>query len=190
MQAAKVARSIAKLLLDAAASARTGDVERAATVLAQARSTDELIRELQTAADEGLSVIASSPWKRADAGSVRSIASIVEPLDRALRSTRVLVRRVSIATHEGAEIPDDYVAIIRDLADGVELIGRAWSENRAAQFGRLVLIALGERTRLLDRGEYHTTVLLGQLRSLVVDLLELTGLAHEEAIALVSPLDS
>ena len=189
VQAAKVARTISMLLRDAAQSARTADMDRAAEVLAQARGTEELIRELQTAADEGLSVIASAPWKRADAGSVRSIASLVEPLDRALRSTRVLVRRVSIATHQGADIPDDYVRIIRDLADAVDVVARAWAENKFADFGRLGLIALGERTRLLDRAEYHTTVLLGQLRSLVVDLLELTGVDHEESVALVPPLD-
>jgi len=189
VQAAKVARTIANLLRDAAQSARSSDVDRAARVLAEARSTDELIRELQTAADEGLSVIASTPWRRGDAGSVRSIASLVEPLDRALRSTRVLVRRVSIAKHQGAEIPDDYVRTIRDLADAVEVIARAWAENKFANFGRLGLIALGERSRLLDRSEYHTTILLGQLRSLVVDLLELTGLGHEEAIDLVPPLE-
>lgn len=189
VQAAKVATTISMLLRDAAQSARSSDVERAARVLAKARATDELMRELQTAADEGLSVIASTPWRRADAGSVRSIASIVEPLDRALRSTRVLVRRVSIATHQGAEIPDEYVAVIRSLADAVDLIGRAWGENKPPQFGRLVLVVLGERTRVLDRGEYHTTILLGQLRSLVVDLLELTGLEHEEAVTLVPPLE-
>lgn len=37
---------------------------------------------------------------------------------------------------------------------------------------------------------YHTTVLLAQLRSLVVDLLELSGLDHEEAVDAVPPLDS
>ena len=75
------------------------------------------------------------------------------------------------------------------LADAVDLIGRAWGENKPPQFGRLVLVVLGERTRVLDRGEYHTTILLGQLRSLVVDLLELTGLEHEEAVTLVPPLE-
>jgi uncharacterized membrane protein YgaE (UPF0421/DUF939 family) len=189
VQAAKVARTISALLRDAAVSARHSDLERAAKVLADARGTEELIRELQTAADEGLSVIASTPWKRADASSVRTIASIVEPLDRAMRSTRVLVRRVSIATSQGADIPDDYVAVIRDLADSVDVIGRAWAENKMADFGRVRLIALAERTRLLDHSEYYRTVLLGQLRMLVVDLLELTGLEHEEAVDLVPPLD-
>ena len=99
------------------------------------------------------------------------------------------MRRVSIATHQGAEIPDDYVRSIRDLADAIDVVARAWAENKFADFGRLGLIALGERTRLLDRGEYHTTILLGQLRSLVVDLLELTGVDHEEAVTLVPPLD-
>lgn len=187
-QAAKVCTSIAGLLRDAAACARDGNVEWAASVLGKARATDGLIRELQAAADEGLSVIASTPWSRSDAGSVRSIASIVDPLDRALRSTRVLVRRVSIAAHQGAVLPEDYVQAIADLADGVDVVGRAWGENRAAEFGRPALVTVAEEVTRLAPGAYHTTVLLGQLRSLVVDLLELTGLSHDEAIDEVPPL--
>lgn len=64
------------------------------------------------------------------------MASIVDPLDRALRSTRVLVRRVSIAAHQGVTLPDDYVAVIEHLATGVQVVGRAWGENRSAEFGR------------------------------------------------------
>lgn len=187
-QAAKVAAVIAGLLCDAAACARDGNVERAASVLAQARATDGLIRELQAAADEGLSVIASTPWSRSDAGSVRTMASIVDPLDRALRSTRVLVRRVSIAAHQGVTLPDAYVAVIEHLATGVQVVGRAWGENRSAEFGRPALMAVAEQVTRLAPGAYHTTVLLGQLRSLVVDLLELTGLSHDEAVDQVPPL--
>lgn len=187
-QAAKVCTVIAGLLRDAAACARDGNVEWAARVLGEARSTDGLIRELQAAADEGLSVIASTPWSRADAGSVRTMASVVEPLDRALRSTRVLVRRVSIAAHQGATLPQDYIAVIEDLAAGVQVVGRAWGENRAADFARPALVAVAESVARLAPGPYHTTVVLGQLRMLVVDLLELTGLDHDEALDVVPPL--
>jgi len=188
VEAAKVARTIAELLRDAAHSAVDGDVERAVGVLSRARDTDGLIRELQAAADEGMSVIRSSPFSRSDAGSVRTIASVVEPLDRALRSTRVLVRRVSIAAHHGVEIPEGYVALIRQLADAVDVLARAWAENRSAEFARPGFAAAGEASAQLAPGAYHTTVLLAQLRSLVVDLLELSGLDHEEAVAAVPPL--
>ncbi|HNV14116.1 MAG: FUSC family protein [Actinomycetales bacterium] len=187
-QAARVGRVMARLLREAAQSAREGDVERSAQVLADARQTDPLIRELQAAADEGMSVIASTPFTRTDAGSVRSIASVVDPLDRAMRSTRVLVRRMSIAADSDIEVPDDYVDVIVALADAVDILDRVWAENRSAEFARPGFVALAERTATLDPGEYHTTVILAQLRSLVVDLLELSGMDHEDAVAAVPPL--
>jgi uncharacterized membrane protein YgaE (UPF0421/DUF939 family) len=186
-QAARVASRIAQLLRDAADSAEHGDVERAAQVLSQARRSDELIRELQAAADEGLAVISSTPFRRTDAPSVRSVAAIVEPLDRALRSTRVLVRRVSIAAHHGAPIPAAYVEVLQHLAEATEVVGRVWAENHSAERARPALLQVAQQTGDLPHGEYHTTVLLGQVRSLVVDLLELTGLDHEEAVAAVPP---
>ncbi len=189
VRAAKVTETICRLLEDAAQSGYQADVQRTAEVLAAARATDELIRELQSAADEGLSVIASTPWRRSDARSVRSMASIVEPLDRALRSTRVLVRRVSIAAEQGIAIPPAYKAVMNQLADAVDVIGRAWAQNRSAENARRGLVAVGEATRALERGGYHTTIVLGTLRALVVDLLELTGLGHEEAVILVPPLE-
>ena len=186
-QAARVAQRIGELLRDAAGSAEHGDVERAAEVLSEARRTDELIRELQAAADEGLAVISSSPFRRSEADSVRGVAAIVEPLDRALRSTRVLVRRVSIATHHGARIPGSYVQVLRELATAADVVGRVWAENHSAERAQPALLAVARSTAELEHGEYHTTVLLGQLRSLVVDLLELTGLGHEDAVASVPP---
>lgn len=179
---------MAQLLRDAAQGARSVDAEHAARVLSQARETDVLIRELQAAADEGMSVLASSPFRRSDAASVRTIASLVEPLDRAVRSTRVLVRRVSITAYHGVPVPEDLVAAISSIADAVDVLDRAWAENRAAEFARPGFLALAERTATVDPDGYHTTVLLAQLRSLVVDLLELSGLDHEEAVDAVPPL--
>ena len=186
-QAAKVAARMAVLLRDAASSARSGDVEHAADVLAKARETDELIRELQDAADEGMSVIAATPWRRADSESVRTIASIVDPLDRVVRSTRVLVRRVSIATFHQAQIPPVFAAAWEELADAVDVLARAWHEDRTGEFARPALVVVGEQIAAMEPGEYHTTVLLAQTRMLVVDLLELTGLDHDDAAATFPP---
>ncbi len=186
-QAARVARRIAVLLRDAAVSAQDGDVDRAAEVLSRARETDELIRELQAAADEGMSVIASSPFRRNDGHSVRTMASVVEPLDRALRSTRVLVRRVSIAAYHQADIPSAFPEVWEQLAEAVDVLARAWSEKRSAEFARPALQAVGDRIAQLAPGDYHTTVLLAQTRMLVVDLLELSGLEHDDAATTFPP---
>ena len=59
-QAAVVVRKVAELLRGAAEVMLDGDVDPALALLADARTTDVLIRELQDASDEGLSVVAIS----------------------------------------------------------------------------------------------------------------------------------
>ena len=87
-------------------------------------------------------------------------------------------------------MPDAVVTLLHDLADSIDILDRAWAENRAAEFARPGFLALAERTATVDPDGYHTTVLLAQLRSLVVDLLELSGLDHEDAVDAVPPLAS
>jgi uncharacterized membrane protein YgaE (UPF0421/DUF939 family) len=183
IQAGVVVTKIAVLLRDAAQCARDGDVERAAEVLATARATDGLIRELRAAADEGLSVIASSPLRRADTDNVRTMSDLVEPLDRAMRSTRVLVRRVAATANRHVPVPPAYAVVLDELADATDIVGRALAENAHPQIGRSGLVRVGESTRVLERGQLSTDVLLIQIRSLIVDLLRLTGMDDEEAVA-------
>jgi len=183
IQAGVVVTKIAVLLRDAAQCARDGDVERAAEVLATARATDGLIRELRAAADEGLSVIASSPLRRGDTDNVRSMSDLVEPLDRAMRSTRVLVRRVATTANRHVPVPPAYAVVLDELADATDIVGRALAENAHPQIGRSGLVRVGESTRVLERGQLSTDVLLIQIRSLIVDLLRLTGMDDEEAVA-------
>lgn len=187
-QGAQVLRTIEDLLRDAARSASDGDVARAARVLAAARATDGVMRELQDAALEGLSAVRVAPMMRAEALSVRRMAGLVEPLDRVLRSTRVLVRRVSIAAHRGAVIPASHVELLNDLADAVDVLARAMADGAEPAFGRGRLIELARRTSEVEREPYYVTILLAQMRSLCVDLLQVTGLDYEAAVAAVPPL--
>ena len=62
-QAAVVVRKIAELLRAAGELMVSGDVDPALALLADARDTDYLIRELQDASAEGLAVVASSPFR-------------------------------------------------------------------------------------------------------------------------------
>jgi uncharacterized membrane protein YgaE (UPF0421/DUF939 family) len=186
--AAEAVRKISELLRRAEASADDLDVEKAAEVLASARGTESLLRELSTAADEGLSVIASSPFRRQHAPTVRKMVELVEPLDRAMRSTRVLVRRVTVSVGRGEPLPPAYRHVMLELADAVDVIARALAENASPEIGRSAMLAVGESTGRLPRtASLATETVLAQLRSVVVDLLQVTGLDVDAAIEALPP---
>ena len=176
-QAGVVVRKISLLLRAAAHSIVDGDVERSLAVLEDARSTDELVIELRAASDEGLSVVRSSPFRRRYRGRVRAMAELVEPLDFALRNTRVLVRRVAVACYRRERIPLSYAAMLEDLAECADAISEELGAGRAATAVRDRLVALGRATSRVERsGDLSAEVVLAQVRSLVADLLAVTGM--------------
>lgn len=176
-QAGVVVRKIALLLRAAGASIIDGDAERALAVLRDARATDELVVELRAASDEGLSVVRSSPFRRRHKGRVRAMVELVEPLDFALRNTRVLVRRVAVAAYRREPIPPSYATLLEDLADCADAISDELGAGRAATAVRDRLVRLGRASSNVERtADLSAEVILAQVRSLVADLLAVTGM--------------
>lgn len=188
-EAARALAKVAELLRGAGAGIRDGDVEATLSLLADARSTDRLVRELQHAADEGLSVVASSPFRGRHRGDVRAIADLVEPLDHTLRNTRVLVRRVSVAAYRRAPIPQAYALLCEDLAAVVEEMAAELGEDRLPDAQRAGLVRLGEATSTVERTQVLSgEVVLAQLRSIIADLLRISGLGVLESTEAIPPL--
>ena len=150
-QAAVVMRKIAALLRAAGEVMVDGEVERALDLLADARSTDYLIRELQAAADEGLSVVASSPFRVRHKGDLRRMVELVDPLDRALRSTRVLVRQTAVAAYHRRPVPASYSLLALDLADAADVVADELAADRMAVDARPALLAVGGATGQVER---------------------------------------
>ena len=187
-RAAVVVRKIAELLRAASQSAVDGDLDRALESLASARTTDPLIRELQAAADEGMSVVASSPFRRRHRGQVRRMAELVEPMDRAMRNTRVLVRRVAVACYHHERVPQGYARLCADLADATDEMAAALERDEMAVGVRDSLILIGVGTSEVERGrDLSGEVMLAQIRSVIVDLLQITGLDVIEATDALPP---
>jgi uncharacterized membrane protein YgaE (UPF0421/DUF939 family) len=187
-QAAVVVRRISALLRASADSIEDGDVDRALRTLSDARSTDALVAELRAAADEGLSVVASSPFRWRHRGGLRRLTDLVEPLDFALRSTRVLARRVAVANYRGEPIPDEYAAFLRDVAMVADRMAEELKADRMASVERDALVALAERSSALSRtSALSAEVVLAQSRSLLADLLAVTGLDALAATDLIPP---
>ena len=187
-QAARVVWKISALLRAAGEVMVDGEASRGMELLADARATDVLIRELQDAADEGMAVVSSSPFRVRHRTDIRQMADLVEPLDRALRSTRVLVRHTAVAAYRGRHVPKSYSLLALDLADATDIVAEELAADRMAVAARDALIQVGEASGLVERADEMTAeVVLGQLRSVVVDLLLLTGMTQIESTEALPP---
>lgn len=190
-QAAVVVRRISALLRASADSIEDGDVDRALATLADARSTESLVTELRAAADEGLSVVASSPFRWRHRGGLRRLTDLVEPLDFALRNTRVLARRVAVANYRDEAVPAEYAVFLRDLAEVTDRMAAELGADRVASTVREPLVALARRSSGLRRSAaLSAEVVLAQMRSILADLLAVTGLDPLEATDRIPPLSS
>ncbi len=187
-QAARVMRKVAELLRAASEVMVDGELEHGLDVLADARSTDALIRELQVAADEGMAVVSASPFRVRHRGNLRRMVELVDPLDRALRSTRVLVRQVAVTAYHRREVPQSYVRLAVDLAAAADQVADELRADRMAAAARPALLRVGEATGRVERSDVLAAeAILAQLRSIVVDLLLLTGLDQMESTDALPP---
>ena len=190
-QAALIVGKISGLLRAAGEVMTHGEVDPALELLADARSTDHLVRELLSAADEGMSVVASSPFRIRHRGDMRRMTELVDPLDRALRSTRVLVRQTAVAAYHRRPVPAAYVQLCEDLAAAVDVVREELEANRLAEAARAPLLDVAEATGLVERSQVLSAeVILAQIRSVIVDLLLLTGMGPMESTDALPPPSS
>ena len=140
-------------------------------------------------------MLASSPFRRRHVGHVRRMVELVEPLDRALRNTRVLVRRMALTSYHHQRLPHAYVLLCVDLADVVDEMADelAAGHSVADPHGptsdvRRGLLRIGEGTAQVERvADLSADVVLAQIRSIVVDLLQVTGMDVLEATDALPP---
>ena len=186
--AAAVLEELAGFLHEAAESLRTGDRQRAERTLERARATDSILEDLRQAAAEGIEVVRQSPFRRRHRDQVYGVAALADPLDRAVRNARVLVRRVAAATRYEETVPPAYVDLVAELAAIVDQLSDCLEDRGLTADLRPELQRLAARSSAVaEPAQLSSTVVLAQVRSIVVDLLELTGLDEDDALAMVPP---
>jgi uncharacterized membrane protein YgaE (UPF0421/DUF939 family) len=190
-QAALVVDKISALLRGAADGIEEGDVDAMMRLLADARSTDMLIGELRQAADEGLSVVRSSPFRIRHKGAIRKMIELVEPLDLALRNTRVIVRRAAVAAYRRDPVPQGYARLCRDVADVTDAVAAELRADRVPEALQERLLTIAAATSSIERTHDLTgEVILAQLRSIIADLLRITGMDPMESTDALPPLET
>ena len=185
-QASAVLNELSEILVETADGLRSREEDAVSDALRRARASESLLDDLRSAADEGVAVVRLSPFRRRHRGRVQEIADLVVPLDRAIRNIRVLVRRCAVSVWRDEAMPPEFPNLLERLADGTRLIGESLFEPHADVAAHRVLGELGRRTAEMPLPTgLSAVVVLAQIRSTVVDLLELTGTSYDDARKLV-----
>jgi uncharacterized membrane protein YgaE (UPF0421/DUF939 family) len=182
-EAADALDELAAVLHDTVAAVRASDLEAAEAALARARATDKELGDLRTAAAEGLEIVRSSPFRRRHRATIEMVAELAEPIDRAVRNARVLVRRAAAAVRFDEPVSPSYLDLVEDLADVIGRLADTLAHREQVADLRPDLDRVARESSLAGPSQsLSATVVLAQVRSILVDLYELTGLDADAAM--------
>lgn len=188
--AAQLLANMAGTLRSVSQALREGDPAAADRVLDQARASEAPLTTLQTAAEEGLAVVRASPFRRRQRGTAQAFAELIEPLDRAYRNLRVLARRSLVAVWRGEEVPNAYLDLLEEIAATTVRMAGDLHEGKLPVAARKQLVEVARGSSHLPVARtINAVVILAQARSMLVDLMELTGLDYADARTLVPDMD-
>jgi uncharacterized membrane protein YgaE (UPF0421/DUF939 family) len=190
-QVEPLTRDLAATLRDIAEALAARDPLAAERALARARGLDVLTRHVADALEAGRDALRYAPLRRSARGGVFPFELAADRLDLAVRNVRVLARRAVRAIANDDEVPDEVIEALRRLADAVEQLhdrlddAETGSELEATALdaAALATVALPEASSL------SVTVLIAQIRSMVVDLITGAGMDLGDALRAIEDLE-
>ncbi|RCK71007.1 aromatic acid exporter family protein [Desertihabitans brevis] len=183
---AEALQEVAGTLTAARTALTSTDLQLAEEVLDRARRSEQRLSAIEEANREGMAVVRYSPFFGRRRNEVQNIAALYQPLDRLMRNLRVLTRRTAVAVFHGQRPPEAYLQLLDELVEVVEWMAGELYERRLPTAAQKRLVRLGQHTG--DAGlntSLSNIVVLAQIRSMTVDLLELTGLSYADARDLI-----
>jgi uncharacterized membrane protein YgaE (UPF0421/DUF939 family) len=169
-----------------AIEARDREIAQRALRRARAQGAGDEYRGALRAARE---IAAISPLhRRQRRGLVRYIRA-TEPIDLALRNSRVLLRRTRSALTDDETFPPALPAALRLLADAATAFAGVLAGDVDPAEVRDAVRAAATTVDAVEHVGFSARVVTAQLRSIAVDLLQATGLDHEQARSTLPPLE-
>lgn len=195
MEISKVLALTASTLAEVAAAIPEQDDERIQRALKKARGSQANINSMIAAAKEGEESVAVSPLLWRHKRRIKSLVRILNPVDNAMRNTRVLSRRALTLVEDHDTVSEEQLWIISSLADIAgqlaELYTKSGDLDEHVAIPELVrrLRELGARAGLdvAEGGVLTAQVILAQSRSIIVDLLQVCGMSRYSAVAVLQP---
>lgn len=186
---AEALQEVARTVRSARTALATGDPALAEESLERARRSETQLSAIEEANREGMAVVRSSPFVRRQRPHMQSIAALYEPLDRLMRNLRVLTRRTAVAAFHSERPPEDYLVLLDELVDVLGYMAGELYEGRLPTAAQKRLVRLGQHSARSDLdASLSNIVVLAQIRSMTVDLLQLCGLSYVDARDLIPEL--
>ena len=176
---------LAAALDEIAGALEGGDRERAEGLLERVRKLDERVRSFNEALSAGYETAWLSPTGRRSLKHLELYSGASIRIELSVINTRVLVRGASNVLRRGEVIPPTLPEAIRDLSWAVRALGSYLEESAGPEAARRCALeaARSATETLKERHDLGASVLVGQVRSMAVDLLRSTGMNQAEALA-------
>jgi uncharacterized membrane protein YgaE (UPF0421/DUF939 family) len=162
-----------------------GDRGRAEALLESVRELDGQVRIFNEALSAGHETARLSPTRRRSLKHLELYADASIRIELTVINTRVLVRGAANALRREEAVPPSLPEAIRNLSRAVRALADYLEEAEGPDEARRYALeaARGATEVLKERHDMTATVLVGQVRSMAVDLLRSTGMNQTQALA-------
>lgn len=182
---------LAAVLRGVADALRDRDADAALSALERARRTQPLIDSLRGALHGGREVTTVSPLHRRRRRVLMRYGELAERSDYAMRNARVLARRAYTALHDGEPAVPDLPDVLTELAGAVDKLTAELTREGDLSRARAAVVDVVAHAKVMSAKAGSDTdapalgtseqVLVAQVRSIALDLLQATGLSRDEA---------
>lgn len=161
----------------------TADLEQAERALEKARRMDARVGGFKEALDAGYGTVRLSPARRRALGQLGFYARAADQLDLAVRDSRGLARAAVAMIRVENATPELLAENVLELARAVQALGIYLQDPEHPLDTRgFALEAAGKATLALhERNDLETNMLVGQIRSTTLDLLQASGMDYAAA---------
>ncbi|WP_345349582.1 FUSC family protein [Rhodococcus olei] len=191
--AAEILGSAAEVLQLVADGLVANDPKPIEVALRKARATQPAIDGLRSSLSGGREISRLSPLYWNSRPRFDRLAAAADPIDNALRNIRVLARRSLSLVRDDEILDPRLVDEVEKLSHAVDVLRRVvladpgQQPDRAEAARVLRSVAAGAKAELVENAGISATVVFAQIRSLIVDLLQVAGLSRISAIATLPP---
>ncbi|MFI6871387.1 aromatic acid exporter family protein [Nocardia sp. NPDC050406] len=192
-QAADILGVLQKSLTDCGAGLLEHDAAKIKTALQAARGTQPQIDGMRSTLEGGEEIARISPLYWNARPRLEKLRAAADPLDNAVRNTRVLLRRALSSVRDDEVLDPRLIAEVEKLGEAIDVVRRMLladpgEQPDAAEATRVLRTVAKAATKDMVEGSgISAHVVFAQIRSIVVDLMEVCGMKRLSAIALLPP---
>lgn len=168
------------------------DAEMIRDALQDARDTQPAIDGIDEQLAGARELVRISPFYRRRRPEEVSLTGVLNPLDNGIRNIRVLARRAIVAVEDRVDVAPALSTLIGGLGHAVEMLARRVAggpdaPSNAEVHRELRYVAARMKRELIYDAGLTETVMLAQMRSIIVDLMQVAGLSKISALATLPP---